>query len=100
MNLSARRAILGVHLAIVGAFLYTHQTHFELVGALVLHFLLLNRDSSCWKGHCDCQEGVGVRCQEEGCGVVKWCRMRHCYHCRRCIHKYDHHCVLLDVCIG
>lgn len=26
--------------------------------------------------------------------------MKHCYRCQKCVHKYDHHCVLLDVCIG
>lgn len=27
-------------------------------------------------------------------------RMRHCPRCDHCIHKYDHHCFLLEVCIG
>lgn len=26
--------------------------------------------------------------------------MKHCYKCQCCIHKYDHHCVLMDICIG
>ena len=26
--------------------------------------------------------------------------MRHCYKCNQCVHKYDHHCVLMDICIG
>jgi len=27
-------------------------------------------------------------------------RARHCEECRRCIHKFDHHCPWLDTCIG
>lgn len=26
--------------------------------------------------------------------------MQHCYYCNVCVHKYDHHCVLLGICIG
>jgi hypothetical protein len=26
--------------------------------------------------------------------------MKHCYRCKKCVHKYDHHCVLLNICIG
>lgn len=26
--------------------------------------------------------------------------MHHCYYCQVCVHKYDHHCVLLGICIG
>lgn len=26
--------------------------------------------------------------------------MKHCYRCSKCVHKYDHHCVLLNICIG
>ncbi len=26
--------------------------------------------------------------------------MKHCYRCGKCVHKYDHHCVLLNICIG
>ena len=26
--------------------------------------------------------------------------MKHCYRCQKCVHKYDHHCVLLNICIG
>lgn len=26
--------------------------------------------------------------------------MHHCYYCNVCVHKYDHHCVLLGICIG
>jgi hypothetical protein len=32
--------------------------------------------------------------------IPRYLRMKHCFRCKKCVHKYDHHCVLLDICIG
>ena len=34
------------------------------------------------------------------CGHLRPGRCKHCYHCKACIQKFDHHCVWLGSCIG
>ena len=34
------------------------------------------------------------------CGTVHARRCHHCRRCRLCVVRYDHHCVLIDLCIG
>ncbi len=34
------------------------------------------------------------------CQIRKSNSTHHCYHCNKCIEKYDHHCVWLSNCIG
>lgn len=30
----------------------------------------------------------------------RWPRVRHCYKCRRCVDRFDHHCPAIRVCVG
>lgn len=34
------------------------------------------------------------------CSLDQPARARHCFVCKRCVHKYDHHCTWLGSCIG
>jgi hypothetical protein len=34
------------------------------------------------------------------CNLVQEYRCKHCPACDRCIHRFDHHCMLLDNCVG
>ena len=40
----------------------------------------------------------GDQCDK--CGVVKRPDIKHCDECEMCIEGYDHHCVVVGVCIG
>lgn len=98
-----RNYSLAIHFLIIILFIYFHSSTFlPLIIAPILHFLVLNNDSSCHPNHC--QIHIQRRFKEERlcqiCKLDEWIRMKHCYKCNRCIHKYDHHCFLMGICIG
>ena len=39
-------------------------------------------------------------CKKDGCSSYKPDRAHHCATCQRCILKFDHHCVLINNCVG
>lgn len=99
--INAKNAIFVSHLVLLLAFILSHSaSSWELTIALVFHYLILTNDSSCYADHCALPATAEhtEKCVE--CNIKKWIRMRHCYKCHRCVHKYDHHCVLMDICIG
>jgi len=34
------------------------------------------------------------------CKIIQSSRAKHCYYCRECIERYDHHCEWVNNCIG
>eukprot|EP00915_Cephaloidophora_sp_WS-2016_P004770 GHVH01006369.1.p1 GENE.GHVH01006369.1~~GHVH01006369.1.p1 ORF type:complete len:311 (-),score=22.32 GHVH01006369.1:182-1114(-) len=41
---------------------------------------------------------LAKECDE--CNIPRPLRSKHCYKCKRCVYKFDHHCRMLSCCIG
>ena len=78
-------------------FCYVMQPSWIILGSPILHFLAFWVTPYCYEGHCKTNNHYD-ECVV--CGTNQWIRMHHCYYCNSCVHKYDHHCVLLGICIG
>eukprot|EP00656_Telonema_subtile_P003539 TRINITY_DN11610_c0_g1_i1.p1 TRINITY_DN11610_c0_g1~~TRINITY_DN11610_c0_g1_i1.p1 ORF type:complete len:298 (+),score=49.83 TRINITY_DN11610_c0_g1_i1:214-1107(+) len=44
------------------------------------------------------EERYPLRCQY--CAEAQGPRTKHCGHCNKCIHDFDHHCLYLNTCVG
>lgn len=98
-----REYSIAIHSILIILFIYHHsQSYLLMLAAPCLHLMIILRSSACYKGHCHIE--VQRRFKEERlcdvCELDEWIRMRHCYKCNQCVHKFDHHCVLMGVCIG
>lgn len=97
-----RWLLLFVHcLLILGVLTILSKNWYWFFVCALSHLLIILNDSACYAGHCQsvlATTSWQIDCSE--CGCRRWIRMKHCYRCRKCVHKYDHHCLFLDMCIG